>query len=179
MSVLDYLHLYKTFTFSQRSSYRLDDIAEYEVGEKKISYEGTLNDLYDNDINKFVEYNLQDVKLIDKLDKKLDHIDIARGICHMGHCPYGDVFMPSRYLEGAILTYLRKLGIVAPNKNPKGKKLFGKDDKFAGAYVQEPQKGRHNWVYDLDITSMYPSVIRSLNISPETKVGKVIGWNAK
>jgi len=179
VSVLDYLHLYKTFTFSQRSSYRLDDIAEYEVGEKKISYEGTLNDLYDNDINKFVEYNLQDVKLIDRLDKKLDHIDIARGICHMGHCPYGDVFMPSRYLEGAILTYLRKLGIVAPNKNPKGRKLFGKDDKFAGAYVQEPQKGRHNWVYDLDITSMYPSVIRSLNISPETKVGKVIGWNAK
>ena len=179
VSVLDYLHLYKTFTFSQRSSYRLDDIAEYEVGEKKISYEGTLNDLYDNDINKFVEYNLQDVKLIDKLDKKLDHIDIARGICHMGHCPYGDVFMSSRYLEGAILTYLRKLGIVAPNKNPKGKKLFGKDDKFAGAYVQEPQKGKHNWVYDLDITSMYPSAIRSLNISPETKVGKVIGWNAK
>ena len=71
MSVLDYLHLYKTFTFSQRSSYRLDDIAEYEVGEKKISYEGTLNDLYDNDINRFVEYNLQDVKLIDKLDKKI------------------------------------------------------------------------------------------------------------
>ncbi len=179
VSVLDYLHLYKTFTFSQRSSYRLDDIAEYEVGEKKISYEGTLNDLYDNDINRFVEYNLQDVKLIDKLDKKLDHIDIARGICHMGHCPYGDVFMSSRYLEGAILTYLRKLNIVAPNKNPKGKKLFGKDDKFAGAYVQEPQKGKHKWVYDLDITSMYPSAIRSLNISPETKVGKVIGWNAK
>ena len=179
VSVLDYLHLYKTFTFSQRSSYRLDDIAEYEVGEKKIHYEGTLNDLYDNDIEKFVKYNLQDVKLIDKLDKKLDHIDIARGICHMGHCPYEDVFMSSRYLEGAILTYLKKLGIVAPNKNPKGKKLFGKDDKFAGAYVQEPQKGKHKWVYDLDITSMYPSTIRSLNISPETKVGKVIGWDAK
>ena len=179
VSSLDYLHLYKTFTFSQRSSYRLDDIANYELGEKKISYDGTLNDLYENEIDKFIEYNLQDVKLISKLDKKLDHIDIARGICHMGHCPYEDVFMSSRYLEGAILVYLKKLGIVAPNKNIGNRKLLGNDDKFAGAFVQEPQKGKHNWVYDLDITSMYPSTIRSLNISPETKIGKITGWDSK
>ena len=116
VSVLDYLALYKTFTFSQRSSYRLDDIANYELGEKKISYDGTLNDLYENDIDKFVQYNLQDVKLVKKLDEKLDFIEVARGLAHLGHCPYEDVFMSSRYLEGAILVYLRKNSIVAPNK---------------------------------------------------------------
>jgi len=174
VSILDYLPLYKLFTFSQRVSYRLDAIGELEVGEKKVEYEGTLNDLYENDLDKFVQYNLQDVKLVKKLDDKLDFIEIARGIAHLGHCPYEDVFMSSRYLEGAILVYLKKQDIIAPNK-PKRPKVFS-NDKFVGAYVQDPQKGKHNWVYDLDITSMYPSCIMSLNISPETKIGKIIGW---
>ena len=175
VSVLDYLQLYKKFTFSERSSYRLDDIGKFEVGEKKVAYEGTLNDLYENDLEKFVEYNIQDVKLIKKLDDKLDFIEIARGIAHLGHIPYENVFMSSRYLEGAILVYLKKQGIIAPNKPKKPNKIS--DDKFVGAYVQEPQKGKHNWVFDLDITSMYPSCIMSLNISPETKIGKLEGWN--
>ena len=175
VSTLDYLQLYKKFTFSQRSSYRLDYIGEVEVGDKKVEYEGTLNDLYENDIEKFVQYNLQDVKLVKKLDEKLDFIEIARGIAHLGHCPYEDVFMSSRYLEGAILVYLKKKDIVAPSKAKRPKVLS--NDKFVGAYVQEPQKGKHDWVYDLDITSMYPSCIMSLNISPETKIGKIIGWN--
>ena len=174
VSILDYLPLYKLFTFSQRVSYRLDAIGELEVGEKKVEYEGTLNDLYENDLDKFVQYNLQDVKLVKRLDDKLDFIEIARGIAHLGHCPYEDVFMSSRYLEGAILVYLKKQDIIAPNK-PKRPKVFS-NDKFVGAYVQDPQKGKHNWVYDLDITSMYPSCIMSLNISPETKIGKIIGW---
>jgi len=175
VSILDYLILYKKFTFSEKSSYRLDNIGSIEVGEKKIEYEGTLNDLYDNDIDKFVEYNLQDVKLVKKLDDKLDFIEIARGIAHLGHVPYEDVFMSSRYLEGAILTYLKKQNIIAPNKPPRPNKLT--DGKFTGAYVQDPQKGKHEWVFDLDITSMYPSCIMSLNISPETKIGKLEGWN--
>ena len=175
VSILDYLPLYKLFTFSQRPSYRLDAIGDYEVGEKKVAYEGTLNDLYENDLDKFVKYNLQDVKLVKKLDDKLDFIEIARGIAHLGHCPYEDVFMSSRYLEGAILVYLKKKQIVAPNK-PKRPKVF-KNEKFVGAYVQDPQKGKHDWVYDLDITSMYPSCIMSLNISPETKIGKIVGWD--
>ena len=83
--------------------------------------------------------------------------------------------MSSRYLEGAILVYLKKQNIVAPNKPPRPKKFS--NDKFVGAYVQDPIKGKHNWVYDLDITSMYPSCIMSLNISPETKLGKIEGWN--
>ena len=175
VNVLDYLALYKRFTFSERPSYRLDAIGEYEVGEKKVEYEGTLNDLYENDLEKFVQYNLQDVKLVKKIDDKLNFIEIARGLAHLGHVPYEDVFMSSRYLEGAILVYLRKNNIVAPNK-PKNKIKKG-DKKFVGAYVQDPIKGKHNWVYDLDITSMYPSCIMSLNISPETKIGKIEGWN--
>ena len=179
VSCLDYLALYKRFTFSQKSSYRLDEIANDELGIKKVSYEGTLNDLYESDLKRFVEYNIHDVRLVKKLNDKLDFIDIARGICHLGHVPYEDIHMSSRYLEGAILVYLKKLGIVAPNKDPKGKELIKKDEKFIGAYVQDPQRGRYEWVYDLDITSMYPSTIMSLNISPETKVGKVDGWNAR
>jgi DNA polymerase elongation subunit (family B) len=175
VSILDYLALYKLFTFSQRSSYRLDAIGDFEVGEKKVEYEGTLNDLYENDLEKFVKYNIQDVKLVKKLDDKLDFIEIGRGIAHLGHCPYEDIVMSSRYLEGAILVYLKKKQIIAPNK-PKRPKVFS-NDKFVGAYVQDPQRGKHNWVYDLDITSMYPSCIMSLNISPETKIGKIIGWN--
>ena len=175
VSILDYLALYKKFTFSEKSSYRLDAIGSDEIGEKKIEYEGTLNDLYENDIDKFVQYNLQDVKLVKKLDDKLDFIEIARGIAHLGHIPYEDVFMSSRYLEGAILVYLKKQNIIAPNKPRKPQKFSG--DKFVGAYVQDPIKGKHSWVYDLDITSMYPSCIMSLNISPETKIGKIEGWS--
>ena len=175
VSVLDYLGLYKRFTFSEQPSYRLDAIGEYEVGEKKVAYDGTLNDLYENDLEKFIEYNIQDVRLIQKLDDKLDFIGIARGLAHLGHVPYENVFMSSRYLEGAILVYLKKNNIVAPNKPKKFDR--SKLEKFVGAYVQEPQRGKHEWVYDLDITSMYPSCIMSLNISPETKLGKIEGWN--
>ena len=177
VSSLDYLTLYRKFSVNQQSSYRLDYIGELEVGMKKIEYQGTLNDLYEKDLDKFIEYNIRDVRILIELDKKLDFINIARGIAHLGHVPYEDVFMSSRYLEGAILVYLKKIGVVAPNKPPRPKKLD--DDKFAGAYVQPPQRGKHDWVYDLDITSMYPSVIRSLNISPETKVGKVEEWDAE
>ncbi|MBC8428418.1 hypothetical protein H8D04_00900 [bacterium] len=176
VSVLDYLLLYKDFTFGSRPSYRLDDIGQFEVGSPKISYDGTLNDLYENDLRKFVEYNIHDVRIVKQLDDKLDFIDIARGICHIGHVPYEDIYFSSRYLEGAILTHLNKLNIVAPNKPEKGEFT---DKKFVGAYVKSPQRGKHDWVIDLDITSEYPSIIMSLNISPETKLGKVIGWNAQ
>ena len=174
---LDYLELYRKLTFGERSSYRLDDIGELEVGINKVSYEGTLNELYDGDRNRFVEYNINDVLILEKLDAKLDFIGIARAICHLGHVPYEDVYYSSRFLEGAILVYLKKIGIVAPNKIRANRDLMDGKDKFAGAYVQDPQKGKHEWVYDLDITSMYPSCIMSLNISPETKLGKIEGWN--
>ena len=159
VSCLDYLGLYKLFTYTQLSSYRLDAVAEHELGENKIEYTGTLNDLYENDIDKFVEYNIHDVRLVKRMHDKLDFIDMARGVCHVGHVPYEDVYFSSRYLEGAILVYLKNLGVVAPNKPPRVEKRD--DNKFAGAYVQSPQRGKHDWVFDLDITSMYPSVIMS------------------
>jgi len=177
VSCLDYLALYKLFTYTQLSSYRLDAVAEHELGENKIEYSGTLNDLYENDIDKFVEYNIHDVRLVKRMHDKLDFIDMARGVCHVGHVPYEDVYFSSRYLEGAILVYLKNLGVVAPNKPIKPDMSSG--DKFTGAYVQSPQRGKHDWVFDLDITSMYPSVIMSLNISPETKIGKLKGWDAE
>ena len=177
VSCLDYLALYKLFTYTQLSSYRLDAVAEHELSEKKVEYSGTLNDLYENNIDKFVEYNIHDVRLVKRLHDKLDFIDMARGVCHVGHVPYEDVYFSSRYLEGAILVYLKNLGIVAPNKPPRP--TMNNDDKFVGAYVQSPQRGKHDWVFDLDITSMYPSVIMSLNVSPETKMGKLKGWNVE
>ena len=176
VSCLDYLALYKLFTYTQLSSYRLDAVAEFELGENKIEYSGTLNDLYENNINKYVEYNIHDVRLVKKMHDKLDFIDMARGVCHVGHVPYEDVYFSSRYLEGAILVYLKNLGVVAPNKPARPN--MNSNEKFVGAYVQSPQRGKHDWVFDLDITSMYPSVIMSLNISPETKIGKLNGWDA-
>ena len=177
VSCLDYLAIYKLFTYNEQSSYRLDAIGQFEVGIGKVEYDGTLNDLYRDDIDKFIEYNLNDVVIVKELNDKLKFIDLVRGISHVGHVPYEDIYHSSRYLEGAILVYLKKLGVVAPNK--KATKLDKSGDKFMGAYVQDPKVGRHKWIYDLDVTSMYPSIIMSLNISPEMKVGKVAGWDAK
>ncbi len=182
VSVLDYLALYKRFTFKQQPSYRLDYIGKIEVGVEKISYDGSLDDLYKQDINKFVEYNLRDVDIIVKLDKKLDFISLARGVCHLGHVQYDDVFFPSRYIEGAMLLYMKKLNVIAPNKalwGAKYKQIKAEYEKYSGAYVKDPVLGKHDWVYDLDLTSMYPSIIMSLNISPEMKVGKLSDWNAE
>ena len=182
VSVLDYLALYKRFTFKQQPSYRLDYIGKIEVGVEKISYDGSLDDLYKQDINKFVEYNLRDVDIIVKLDKKLDFISLARGVCHLGHVQYDDVFFPSRYIEGAMLLYMKKLNVIAPNKVLRGakyKQIKAEYEKYSGAYVKDPVLGKHSWVYDLDLTSMYPSIIMSLNISPEMKVGKLSGWDAE
>ena len=100
VSHLDYLFLYKNFTYSERSSYRLGDVAEFELGETKVEYEGTLNDLYDNDRTKFVLYNIHDVRLVKRMNDKLDFIDIARARMSMVMF-HENVFTSSRYLEGA------------------------------------------------------------------------------
>ncbi len=166
VDVLDYLALYKKFTINERSSYRLDVIGKIEVGLGKIEYEGTLDDLFRTDIDKFIEYNLNDVEIVKQLDEKLKYIDLARAICHKGHVPYQKIYVQSAILEGAILTYLRTLNVVAPNKNFN----ISKDAKYSGAFVMDPNPGRYEWIYDLDLTSLYPSLIMSLNISPETKI---------
>jgi len=181
VSCLDYLPLYKLFTYTQQSSYRLDYIGQLEVGLGKIEFDGTLQDLYETDINKYIEYNLNDVIIVKKLDDKLKLIELARGISHVGRTPYEDVYFSSRYLEGAILVYLKNIEVVAPNKALDAREKMNRDgnQKFTGAYVKDPNPGRYEWVYDLDLTSMYPSVIMSLNISPEMKIGKVNGWDGE
>jgi len=173
VSCLDYLPLYRKYTIGERSSYRLDAIGTTEVGLGKIEYEGTLDDLFEQDIDKYIDYNLNDVEIVKRLDDKLKFLDLTRAICHKGHVRYEYIHITSNYLEGAILTYCNRLGIVTKNKPEKRKR----EGKFSGAYVMVPNPGRYDWIYDLDLTSLYPSIIMSLNISPETKVGKVSDWD--
>ena len=182
VSCLDYLVLYKNFTYSVEPTYRLDAIGRKEVGIGKIEYEGNLDDLFSSDIEKFIEYNLNDVKIVVEIDKKMELIELTRSICHVGHVPYEDILFSSRYLEGALLTYLRRHNLVAPNKDPEGRERFNEikgdeSKKFSGAYVAAPTPGKYKWVFDLDLTSLYPSIIMSMNISPETKVGVVDNWS--
>ena len=184
VSYLDYLSLYKNFTYSELDSYRLDSIAQRELGKGKIEYEGNLDLLFKDDIEKFIEYNLVDVELVVQFDEKLQFIDTARGICHAGHVPYEDFVYSSKYLEGAMLTYLKRKNIVAPNKPADRQERMqalrdNNEEKFIGAYVKAPIVGKYEWIYDLDLTSLYPSIIMSINISPETKVGKIKDWDAQ
>ena len=178
VSSLDYLELYKKFTYTQQSSYRLDHIGKIEVNIGKVEYDGSLDDLYRDDIDRFIEYNLNDVKIVVALDDKLKLIDLARAVSHLGRIPYEEVYYSSRYIEGAILVYLKQLNLVTPNKKA-GVTYDGSYGRFSGAYVKSPVPGRYDWVFDLDLTSMYPSIIMSLNISPETKIGKINGWDAE
>lgn len=172
---LDYLLLYKKFSIGERPSYALDAIAELEISEKKIKYDGTLDDLYRDDIDKFVQYNIHDVRILKELDDKLDYIEVARALCHKAHVPYDLFHHASTILDGTILTYLKRRGIVAPSVlkvDPDQEK-----EKYEGAFVKDPQAGRHDWVFDIDAASMYPNIIMSLNISPETKIGKLGEWD--
>lgn len=180
VACLDYMKLYNKFTYIEHVNLRLDTIGRNEVGMGKVEYDGNLNDLFSEDINKFVAYNLTDIDIVDAIDKKMKLIDLVVGMCHICHVPYENYLFSSKYLEGAILTYLRRQGRVAPNKpriQKKDEDMDGSEDGFRGAYVKDPIVGRHDWVFSVDINSLYPSAIRSLNISPETKRGKILNWN--
>jgi len=178
VSCLDYLILYKKFNYTELPNYRLDTVGRREINMGKIEYAGSLDDLFREDIDKFVEYNLVDVEIVVKLEQKLQFIDLCRGICHVGHVPYEDIVYSSKYLEGALLTFLRRKKLVAPNKPADRKEKMqeirdNNQEKFIGAYVKDPIVGKYDWVYDLDLTSLYPSIIMTINISPETKILKI------
>ena len=191
VSALDYLTLYQKYNYKELDNYRLDTVARIELGRGKVEYTGNLDELFKNDIEKFIEYNLEDVRLIVDMDKKLQFIELVRGICHAGHIAYDDFIFAGRIMEGALLCFLRQRGLVASNKLKKedsdrmldsmresgGIDEGAKDEKFIGAYVKDPIVGKHDWIYDLDLTSLYPSIIMSLNISPETKMAKVEDWD--
>lgn len=182
IAVLDYIALYKKFTYNQMPSYRLDAIGKSEVGLGKVEFEGTLDNLYKTDIKTFLDYNLNDVKIVRAIDLKMKLIELARFICHIGHVPYEDFGYSSKFIEGTIVTYLHRKGIICANKPDGGREEFNRrlendDEGFTGAFVKSPFPGLYDWVYSLDLQSLYPSIIMSLNISPDTKRGRIFNWD--
>jgi DNA polymerase elongation subunit (family B) len=172
---LDYLLLYKKYNPKNEPSYKLNDIGTKYVNLGKVEYEGNLDKLFREDVNKFIEYNIRDVEIIIELEKKFKFIELTVAICHLCHVPYEKIYLSTTLNDGAILTYLKRNNIVSPNKptttNPVLKEI---QEEYAGGYLKDPVPGLYEWVIDLDFTSLYPSIIRSLNIGIETFVGRII-----
>jgi len=167
---MDYMQLYRKYTYEERHSYSLDAIAEYELDERKTQYEGTLDQLYNKDFPKFIEYNRQDTMLLNKLDKKLKFLDLANELAHENTVLLATTMGAVAVTEQAIINEAHQLGLIVPNR--KGKDEHG-DTQAAGAYVAYPKKGMHDWVGAIDINSLYPSAIRACNMGPETIVGQL------
>jgi DNA polymerase elongation subunit (family B) len=219
---LDYMILFKKYITKQEDSYKLGDIGEKYVNLGKIEYEGNLDKLFKDDINKFIEYNLRDVDIIVELEKKLKFIELTVTICHLCHVPYEKIYLSTVLNDGAVLTYLKRKGIVSPNKpttmdksinsvsvgddvrihkslgggegiitkiDSEAKKGYvqfksgairsydvnslRKVEEYAGGYLLDPKPGLYTWVIDDDYSSLYPSIIRSLNLGIETYVGRI------
>lgn len=169
ISCLDYMNLYQKFTVTKRASYRLDYIATVELGEQKLDHSEFYNfkEFYTKDWQKFVDYNIHDVELIDRLDNKLKLIDLCLTMAYDAKQNYEDVYSQIRTWDNLIFNYLKKKNIVVPQKQE-----GIKDDKYDGAYVKEPAPGKYEWILSLDLTSMYPSLIMQYSISPETLLTK-------
>jgi DNA polymerase elongation subunit (family B) len=165
VSVLDYIELYKKFAPGGQSqeSYKLDHIAFVETGERKIQFDGNLHTLYKDDYQKFITYNIKDVKLVEKLEDKLKLIELALTLAYDNKCNYDDVFAQVRMWDSIIFNHLKKKNIVIPPIEHQGK-----DAAFIGAYVKDPIVGMHHWVASFDLNSLYPHLIMQYNISPET-----------
>ena len=165
ISTLDYLELYRKFTYSNQESYRLDYICSVELGEKKLDHSeyDTFKEFYENDWQKFIEYNIHDVRLVDKLDNKMKLLDLAYTMAYDAKVNYEDVFSQVRMWDNYIYVELLKRNIAIPPK-----KESEKTAKYAGAYVKEPIPGFYDWVVSFDLNSLYPHLIMQYNISPET-----------
>jgi DNA polymerase elongation subunit (family B) len=167
---LDSLNLYRKYTYEERHTYRLDAIGEQEIGENKTVYEGTLDQLYNNDFKRFIEYNRQDTMLLEKLDKKLKFMDLANTLAHECTVLLQTTMGAVAVTEQAIINEAHKRGFIVPNRISRDTEV---DTQAAGAYVAFPKKGIHEWIGSLDINSLYPSAIRALNMGPETIVGQL------
>jgi len=168
---MDYMQLYRKYTYEERHSYSLDAIGEYELNERKTDYEGTLDQLYNKDFDTFIEYNRQDTRLLAKLDKKLKFIDLANTIAHDNTVLLPTTMGAVATTEQAIINEAHSQGLVVPNR--KSREEDNADTQAAGAYVATPKKGIHEWIGAIDINSLYPSAIRALNMGPETIVGQL------
>lgn len=168
ISVLDYLQLYRKFTYSQQESYRLDHIADVELGERKLDYSeyDSLLELYKNDHQKFIEYNIKDVELVARLDAKLRLIDLAYAMAYDAKVNYEDIFGTVKPWDVIIHNYLMDQRIVIPPH-----KQNVDDHSVVGGYVKDPQIGMHSWVVSWDFASLYPHIAILLNISPDTFKG--------
>ncbi len=166
---MDYLQLYKKYNYESRHSYSLDAIGEMEVNERKTPYEGSLDQLYNKDFKKFIEYNRQDTMLMVKIHNKLKFLDLANALAHENTVLLPTVMGSVAMIEMAIYNEAHERGFVVPDKN----RNMEEEIAAAGAYVAVPKKGMHEWVGAVDINSLYPSAIRALNMAPETIVGQV------
>ena len=175
---LDYMQLFKKFISKQETSYKLGDIGDKYVKLGKLEYHGSLDKLFKEDINKFIEYNLRDVEILVALEEKMKFIDLALIICHLCHVEYESVYLATVLNEGRILTYLKRKGIVSVNKpttlNPALRNRTDEESKYAGGFVLDPKVGLHHYVFDCDAASLYPTIMMSLNMSPETLIGRII-----
>ena len=167
---LDSLELYRKYTYEERHTYRLDAIGEMEIGESKTVYEGTLDQLYNNDFRKFIEYNRQDCALLNKLDNKLKFIDLANTLAHECTVLLQTTMGAVAVTEQAIVNEAHHRGMIVPSRPRRDDTA---NSQAAGAYVAYPKKGLHDYIGSMDINSLYPSVIRALNMGPETIVGQL------
>ena len=167
---LDYMQLYRKYTYEERHSYSLDAIGEYELDERKVAYEGTLDQLYNKDFPKFIDYNRQDTMLLAKLDKKLRFLDLANELAHDNTVLLPTTMGAVAVTEQAIINEAHSRGLVVQNRRSKDEQG---DTQAAGAYVAYPKKGMHEYIGAIDINSLYPSAIRALNMGPETIVGQL------
>jgi DNA polymerase elongation subunit (family B) len=165
ISIIDYLDLYKKFTYKAQESYRLDHIANVELGQKKLDHSEfeTFKDFYTKDWQKFIDYNIRDVELVDQLEDKMKLIELCFTMAYDAKVNFNDVFFQVRTWDAIIYNYLKKRNIVIPPKD-----RSEKSDKFAGAYVKEPIPGKYDYVVSFDLNSLYPHLIMQYNISPET-----------
>lgn len=165
---LDYMQLYRKYTYHEMHSYSLDAIGEYELAERKVDYEGTLDQLYNNDFETFIAYSRQDVDLLVRLDAKLQFIDLANVLAHSNTVLLQTTMGAVAQTDQAIVNEAHQQGFIVPDKK------FDKDTtQAAGAYVADPKRGMHKWIGSMDLNSLYPSIIRSCNMSTETIVGQV------
>ena len=165
ISSIDYMDAYKKFTYVNQESYSLNHIAYAELGEKKLDYSeaSTLHELYRTNFQKFVDYNVHDVILVERLEEKMKLMEMIISLAYMAKCNFNDVFSPVKMWDCIIYNHLREQKIVIPPK-----KHEQKSEAYEGAYVKEPQLGRHKWVCSFDLNSLYPHLIMQYNISPET-----------
>jgi DNA polymerase elongation subunit (family B) len=167
---MDYMQLYRKYTYEERHSYSLDSILEYEELAGKTKYEGTLDQLYNQDFRKFIEYNRQDVNGLASLDKKLRFLDLANTLAHENTVLLPTTMGAVAVTEQAIINEAHERGMVVPNRQ---ERYSDDDTQAAGAYVAYPKKGLHEWIGSIDINSLYPSAIRALNMAPETIIGQL------